>query len=142
MSEQTLATFYQSCDMIHRELFSVMIYDWQETGLEWCYADRAVALGSHSVRKDQMLQFFYLNPGESIYPASISMDTDFWREMLGEEETDSFMRELKAIHGMKCQQRNQTFSIDDPGHLSGPQQQQLRDKIKRFGLRLPELVAA
>jgi len=141
-NEQTLGTFYQHCDMIHRELFSVMIRDWQEAGLDWCFAGRSLALGTHSVRKNQMLHFFYLNPGEHIYQASISIDLDDWRELLGQEETENFLRDIKLIHGMKHKKRDQTFSIDDPGHLSGPQQQQLRDLVKRLGLRLPELVAS
>jgi len=142
MSEQTLGNFYLSCDTIHRELYSVIIREWQEAGLEWSWADRAIALGRRSVIKDQLLNFFYLNPGENIYPASISLDTDVWHDLLGQEVTDAFLRELKAIHSLSCKQQDNIFSIEDPGHLSGPSQQMLRDVLGRFAFRIPELVAS
>ncbi len=142
MNEQTLGNFYLSCDTLHRELFSIIIHEWQEAGLAWRWSGRAIALGSRSVIRDQVLNFFYLQPGESIYPACISLDTEFWRELLGEEETDAFLHEVKSIHGLHCRRREQMFIMDDPAHLSGPLQQQLRDCIKRLGYRLPELIAA
>ena len=142
MSEQTLGNFYLSCDTMHRELYSVLIYEWQEIALDWEWAERAIALGRTSVAKGAFLQFFYLEPGENIYPAAITLNTDHWREWIGQEETDAFLRQVKAIHELQHKQRESIFSIDDPGHLSGPAQQQLRDVIKHFGMRLPELVPA
>ncbi len=142
MSEKRLGDFYLSCDTIHRELFSIIIYEWQEMGLEWDWSDRAIALGRRSVVKDQMLNFFYLQPGENIYPACITLDTDFWRELFGQEETDAFLGKVKSIHGLQYRQRDNIVSIDDPGHLSGSVQQQLREQIKHFGFRIPELIAA
>lgn len=142
MAEQTLGNFYLSCDTIHREIFSVMIHEWQEAGLTWEWSDRAIVLGNHSVIKDRFLGMFSLQPGEGIYPARITLDTDFWRELIGQEETDAFLRDLRSIHGLQCRQQDNLFSIIDPGHQSGPIQQQLRDQIRGFGLRLPELVAS
>jgi hypothetical protein len=59
-----------------------------------------------------------------------------------QEEVDAFLRDAKAIHELHHTQRDNIFSFDDPGHLSGPAQQQVRDVIRRFGMRLPELVPA
>lgn len=142
MAEQRLGNFYLSCDTMHRELYSVLIYEWQEIGLDWEWSDRSIVLGCRSVVRDEFLRFFFLQPGEHIYPASITIDADHWREMIGQEETDSFLREIKAIHELHHKQRENIFSIDDPGHLSGPAQQQLRDVMKQFGRRTPELVPA
>lgn len=142
MAEQTLGSFYLSCDVIHREIFSVMIHEWQETGLAWEWSGRDIVLGSHSVIKERFLGMFYLQPGEGIYPARITLNTDFWRELIGQEETDVFLRELQSIHGLQCRRQENLFSIIDPGHQSGPVQQQLRDQVKHFGLRLPGLVAS
>mgnify|MGYP005844149429 CR=1 FL=1 len=142
MAEQTLGNFYLSCDTMHRELYSVLIYEWQEIGLDWEWSERSIVLGCRSVARDEFLRFFALQPGENIYPASITIDSDCWRELIGQEETDSFLREIKAIHEIHHKQRENIFSIDDPGHLSGPAQQQLRDVMKRFGRRMPEWVPA
>ena len=141
MAEQTLGDFYGSCDAMHREFYSVLIREWEEIGLVWSWSDRAIALGSNSVIKDEMFILFRLQPGESIYPAAISIDTDAWRERLGQEEPDIFLREVRAIPGLQHKQRENIFSIVDAGHLSGPTQQRLRDMIKRLGFRIPELTA-
>jgi len=141
MAEQTLGNFYNSCDSSHRELYSVLIREWEELGLAWSFSDRAIALGSNSVTKDEVLTFFRLQPGESFYPAVITIDTDAWRGWLGQEEADIFLRDIRAIPGLQHKQRENIFSIIDAGHLSGPTQQQLRDLIKRFGFRSPELTA-
>jgi hypothetical protein len=141
MVEQTLGDFYGSCDAMHREFYSVLIREWEELGLNWSWSGRAVALGSNSVIRDEMLILFRLQPGESIYPAEISIDTDDWRERLGQEEPDIFLREIRAIPGLQHKQRENIFSIVDAGHLSGPTQQRLRDMIKRLGFRIPELTA-
>ncbi len=141
MAEQTLGDFYGSCDAMHREFYSVLIREWEELGLVWSWSDRAIALGSNSVIKDEMFILFRLQPGESIYPATISIDTDDWRERLGQEEADIFLREVRAIPGLQHKQRENIFSIVDAGHLSGPTQQRLRDMIKRLGFRIPELTA-
>ena len=142
MAEQTLGNFYLSCDTMHRELYSVIIYEWQDLGLEWEKVDRAIVLGRRSVAKDGLLHFFYLQPGENIYPAGITINTDEWRQLIGQEETDAFLREIKAIHELHHKQRDNIFSIDDPGHLSGPAQHHLRDAVRRFGMRTSELVPA
>jgi hypothetical protein len=141
MAEQTLGDFYGSCDAMHREFYSVLIREWEEIGLVWSWSDRAIALGSNSVIKDEMFILFRLQPGESIYPAAISIDTDDWRERLGQEEPDIFLREVRAIPGLQHKQRENIFSIVDAGHLSGPTQQRLRDMIKRLGFRITELTA-
>jgi len=141
MAEQTLGNFYSSCDAAHRELYSVLIHEWEELGLAWSWSGRSVAFGSKSAIKDELLIFFHLQPGESIYPAVISIDTDLWRTRLGQQEADIFLSDIRAIPGLQHKQRENIFSIVDPGHLSGPTQQRLRDLIKHFGFRLPELVA-
>jgi len=141
MTEQTLGNFYNSCDATHREFYSVLIREWEELGLTWSWSGRAIAFGSKSAIKDELLIFFHLQPGESIYPAAITIDTDSWRSLLGQQEADIFLRGVRAIEGLEHKQRDNIFSIVDPGHMSGPMQQKLRDLIKGFGFRIPELVA-
>lgn len=142
MTEQTLGNFYLSCDTSHREIYSVIIHEWQESGLQWQWNGRNIALGTRSVVRDQFFSFFQLQPGEGIYPASITLDLAYWRDLIGQEEADSFVRSLEQMHGLQCRQRENLFAIVDPGHLSGSLQQQLRDQLKRFALRVPELVAS
>jgi len=142
MTEQTLGNFYLSCDTSHRELYSVIIHEWQESGLQWQWDDRNLALGMRSVMRDSYFSFFRLQPGEGIYPASITLDLDFWRELIGQEETDAFIRSIESMHGVQYRRRDNIFAIVDPGHLSGSLQQQLRDQFKRFALRVPDLVAS
>lgn len=142
MAEQTLGNFYLSCDTAHREIYSVIIHEWQESGLQWQWSGRAIALGRASVIREKFLTFFQLLPGEGIYPASISIDVDYWRELIGQEEADAFLRNIETMHGLQCRRVENVFSIVDPGHLSGTLQQQLRDQLRRFSLRIPELVAS
>lgn len=142
MMEQTLGNFYLSCDTSHRELYSVIIHEWQESGLQWKWDDRNLALGMQSVVRDRYFAFFQLQPGEGIYPASITLDLDFWRELIGQEETDTFVRSIESMHGVQCRRRDNIFAIVDPGHLSGSLQQQLRDQFRRFAMRVRDLVAS
>lgn len=141
MAEQTLGNFYLSCDTTHRELYSVLIHEWQESGLQWQWEGRNIALGRRSVVRDRFFGFFMLQPGEGIYPANISMDLAFWRETIGQEECDLFIKSTELMHGLQFRRQEGVFTIVDPGHLSGSLQQQLRDQIRRFALRLPDLVA-
>ncbi|MDX8403518.1 MAG: hypothetical protein R8K54_03825, partial [Mariprofundaceae bacterium] len=97
MAEQTLGNFYSSCDAIHREFYSVLIHEWEEIGLAWSWSGRGVALGYRSVIKDETLIFFCLLPGENIYPAAMTINTDDWRESVGQEEADIFLRDIRAI---------------------------------------------
>lgn len=142
MTEQTLGNFYLSCDTTHREIYSVIIHEWQESGLQWQWEGRNIVLGATSVIREQFFSFFKLQPGEGIYPAAITFDLAHWRDLIGQEETDNFVRSIESLHGMQCRRMEGVFAIADPGHLSGSLQQQLRDRLKRFALRIPELVAS
>lgn len=142
MPEQTLGNFYLSCDTAHREIYSVLIHEWQENGLKWQWDGRDILLGNMSVIRDRYLGFFRLQPGEGIYPAAITIDMDQWREMIGQEETDKFLQSIELIHGLNCRRQDGRFSIVDPGHLSGSLQQLLRDRLKQFAIRIPDLVAS
>lgn len=99
---------------------------------------RLAAILSSRMRR---LSFFVYNPAKAS-TAAITIDTDAWRECLGQEEADIFLRDIRAIPELQHKQRGNIFSIVDPGHQSGPTQQKLRDLIKHFGFRIPELVAS
>jgi len=142
--------FYASCDPAHREFFSALLFDWQETGQIVEVAEipndmsaesgaallRVRSLGrAVSAVGDAVLMpcLFVLHAGDGIEPARISMDLDRWREWFGPEERDLFVQELEAMPGLKSRRRGSDFALLEPAHLSGPGQQKLRHLITGFG---------
>ncbi|MDX8396622.1 MAG: hypothetical protein R8K22_09430 [Mariprofundaceae bacterium] len=142
MSEQTLTNFYAGCDGQHREFFSVLIHEWEELGLPWEWQDKALAFGYRSVIHDCFLTFFRLHAGGGVNVAMITLDHDEWGRRLGIEEADRFFHSLTTLYGIKHKRRDEELRILAPGHLSGPQQSELRSFIRKFGSRLPEFVAS
>ena len=143
--------FYASCDPAHREFFSALLFDWQETGQIVELADaandmsaeegavllRVRSLGRASSDEQSgalhMPCLFVLHAGDSLDSARVSMDMDRWREWFGSEERDLFVQEIESIGGLKSRRRDNDFSILEPAHLSGPAQQKLRHLITGFG---------
>ncbi|MFQ5582226.1 MAG: hypothetical protein ACE5F3_06335 [Mariprofundaceae bacterium] len=142
MEETELSTFYASCDAPHREFFSVLVREWQQTGLPWEIQGHVLGLCGRSVtRQDGSLCLFELRPEQGIESASIGMNLDTWRSWLGQEESDAFVQAVKQIDGLKHKTRGSLFMILEPGHMSGPMQQGLRDLVRRLATRLPDLIA-
>jgi len=140
MSEKTLGDFYALCDSAHREFYSVLIREWEELGLPWLWHGDSVGLGYRSAMRDREMIFFLLDRGFDIYPPAIRLDRMMWQEWLGKEESDRIMEALEQIHGLDAVVRGNDMVIDAPGNTSGPVQQKLRDKIRAFGFRLPDLL--
>lgn len=140
MSEKNLGDFFALCDSAHREFYSVLIREWEELGLPWMWQDDMVGLGFRSATREREVVFFLLHRGFDIYPATIRLNRDLWNQWLGKEAADRIMESLERVQGLDAVVRNSELVISDPGNTSGPVQQQLRDQIKSFGFRLPELV--
>lgn len=143
MTEATLADFYLRCDPLHRELYSVMSREWQEVGQAVRSDDAGLCLYLRSVRvgDGEGLPLFCLSPGAGRDPATIALQTDTWREWFGEEQVDAMLRCIQAIDGIRFEERDGRFSIVDPGHMSGPMQQALRDVILDMARRGSDLIA-
>jgi len=143
MAEPTLAEFYLRCDNLHRELYSVMSREWQESGQAVRLGENGLLLCLRSVRAggDEGVTLFELLPGAGIEPASIVLNLDEWRRWFGEEEADAIVRKVEAIHGLQHKRQNGMFSIIDPGHMSGPMQQGLRDEMLSLARRGSDMIA-
>ena len=145
-----MSLFYASCDSVHREFFSALLYDWQDSGqvAEAAAEDNdmqieagAMQLRVRSVgRSDQnedgsimMPCLFVLHAGGGAERARITINLKRWREWFGPEIRDEYVNELKGIQGLQCRARGDEFAILEPAHLSGPTQQRLRDLIVDFG---------
>ena len=140
MKENTLNDFYLFCDSEHRELYSVLLYDWQEMGLAWRCDSGVVSLGVNSVMKGGMFVCFSLHTGGA-EPSSIRVDMEQWREQLGQEDMARFIAEIRQLQGLSCQQREYAFIIENPAHILAPVQKQLRNIIHQFGVKLPNKIA-
>jgi len=131
--------FYVVCDMQHRELFSSILYDWQQTGLPQGWKDRDITLCVHS--GDRNIRLFRLHPGLGGEPARIIVERGMISRYLSYAQLDALLTAIKAIQGLKWQNINDDFEILEPGNISGPMQQQLRDCIRNFGARLTDSLA-
>ncbi len=155
MTMSSTHNFYASCDSVHREFFSALLFDWQETGqvIEAAEASndmgveegalllRVRSIGRAATGADGMPLLpclFVIHSGNAFGPPRMSMDLERWREWFGPEERDLFVQELEAVPGLKHQYRDSEFAILEPAHLSGPAQQKLRDMITACGRRSRE----
>ncbi len=141
MEENTLNDFYLFCDGEHRELYSVLLYDWEEMGLAWCCESGVLSLGINSAIKDIMFVCFSLHTGGA-EPSSIRLDLNQWRKQLGQEDTAKFIADIRRLQGVSCQQRGDIFVIENPAHILAPVQKKLRNMVHQFGVVLPNKVAA
>ena len=135
MKESTLNDFYFFCDSEHRELYSVLLHDWEEMGLAWCCESGVLFLGINSAIKDVMSVCFTLHTG-GVEPASIRVDMKQWRNELGQEEMVDFIANMRRIQGISCQQRRDTLFIENPAHILAPVQKELRNIMHQFGLKV------
>ncbi|PCI44194.1 MAG: hypothetical protein COB41_05015 [Proteobacteria bacterium] len=140
MKTNTLNNFYLFCDGEHRELYSVLLYDWQEMGLAYCCDAKVLSLGINSVIKGEMFVCFSLHTGGA-EPAAIRIDMNQWRRQLGQEYTASFAADVRRLQGLSCQQRGDVFVIENPAHILAPTQKKLRNMMHQFGATLPNKVA-
>ena len=141
MTDYRINDFYLLCDSAHREFYSVLLWDWQEMGLAWQCDEKAVLLGINSVARGGMFVCFSLYAGGA-EPASIRLDTRQWREQLGQECMADFTAGVRRLQGLSCAQREDVFSIENPGHMLPPVQKELRHLIHQFGVSLPNRMAA
>jgi|GEM_PF-2174552 len=138
--ELDLRDFFQECDGAHREFFSVVIRQWQSRGLPWIWVGRDVGLAGRAAEKEAPVVIFRLIPGRGTAPALISLDMEAWRNLFGFGETAEFIRSIEEIQGLEVKIRSPIYSIIDPGHASGPMQQDMRDAILLLGSRLIDLM--
>jgi len=141
MKENTLNDFYLFCDGEHRELYSVLLHDWEEMGLAWHCESGVLSLGINSAIKDTMFVCFSLHTGGA-EPSSIRLDLNQWRKQLGQEDTAKFIADIRRLQGVSCQQRGDVFVIENPAHILPPVQKKLRNMIHQFGVTLPNKIAA
>jgi len=139
----TLSDFYIRCDNLHRELYSVISREWQEAGQAVHLGERGLKLCLRSVRlgDDEGATMFELLPGAGTAPSTIIVNRDDWRRWFGEEEAEAIIRHLTDIQGLQSKIRDGVFSIIDPGHMSGPMQQALRNLILDIARRGGDLIA-
>jgi len=141
MKENGLNDFYLFCDGEHRELYSVLLHDWQEMGLAWSCDQGVVFLGMNSVIRGGMFVCFSLLTGGA-ESSSIRVDMKQWRHQLGQEDMANFIAEIGRIQGVSCQQRGDIFLIENPAHTLGPVQKKLRNTMHQFGVNLPNKIAS
>lgn len=141
MKANTLNDFYLFCDGEHRELYSVLLHDWEEMGLAWSCESGVVYLGINSAIKGSMFVCFSLHTGGA-EPSSIRIDMNQWRKQLGQEYTAAFTADVRRLQGLSYQQRGDVFMIENPAHILAPVQKKLRNMMHQFGVTLPNKVAA
>jgi len=140
MTAMTLNDYYLYCDDAHRELYSALLYDWQETGLTWTCEDKVLNLGVMSVVKDQMLTFFSLHAGSAI-PASIQLNITDWRRYLGQEDMAAFVADVRRIQGLQIKERGDVLKIENVAHALQPIQKEFKNLLHHFAVQLPNKVA-
>jgi len=140
-----LRDFYALCDGSHRELYSVLLREWQDTGLNCEIINYTspikVGLGVNSVTKNEFLVFFELCAGGADTP-QIRLNKHAWRQCLGQEVMAQFVRDLRLMQGLACKERGDVFIIDAPAHALQSVQKQLRNALHHFAVALPNRVAA
>jgi len=141
MKHTDLNDFYLFCDSEHRELYSLLLYDWQEIGLAWYCASGVLYLAFNSVIKDAMFVCFSLHTG-GMEPSSIRVDVAQWHKHLGQENTAKFIAEIRRLQGLSCQQRGYVFSIENPAHILAPVQKKMRNTIHQFGVTIANKIAS
>ena len=140
MKTNTLNDFYFFCDSEHRELYSILLSDWQEMGLAWYCELGVVYLGINSAVKGSMFVCFSLHTGGA-EPSSIRVDMDQWRKQLGQEDTSRFIAGIRRLQGLSCQQRGYVFIIENSAHVLAPVQKEMRNIVHQFGINLPNKIA-
>jgi len=139
METGNLIDFYGLCDSAHRELFSAIIHDWSERGLPREWRDENLALCVRTA--GQNVPLFILAAADSAHRARLLLPLESVRTALGEIEVQRLQQEIRDIHGLKSQQRDDVLAVLEPGHSSGPIQQAVRDVINTLGVRLPNILA-
>jgi len=141
MKVNNLNDFYLFCDGEHRELYSILLHDWQEMGLAWHCDSGVLSLGINSVMKDRMFVCFSLHTGGA-EPSSIRVDMEQWRKQLGQEDAANFIAEIRRLQGLNCQQHDHVFLIENPAYILAPVQKKMRNMIHQFGVVLPNKIAS
>jgi len=137
--------FYAACNPAHREFYSALMHDWQETG-------QSVEIDNHgadlTVRSVAWMtnagapRLLRLYAGAGIEPPGIEIDLGQWRDWFGEEEVDTCVCMINAINGLSIRRRDSRLLILNPGHMSGPMQQALRETLVGWAYRANDLLGA
>lgn len=145
MNDTTTQLFYAACNPAHREFYSALMHDWQEAGQPVEIDNHGAGLAVRSVTRTTgtgVSRLFRLHAGAGIEPPGIEIDLSQWRNWFGEEAVDTCMRTIDAIDGLIIRRRDSHLSIVEPGHMSGPMQQALRDALVGWAYRANDLFGA
>jgi len=145
MADTATQLFYAACNPAHREFYSALMHDWQEAGQPVEIDNRGVGLTVRSVAWTSSAgapRLFRLHAGAGIEPPGIEIDLGQWHNWFGEEVVDACVRTIDAIDGLNTKRRNSCLSILNPGHMSGPMQQALRDALVGWAYRANDLFGA
>lgn len=145
MVDSATQLFYAACNPAHREFYSALMHDWREAGQPVEIDEHGAFLTVHSVAQTTDAgtpKLFRLNAGSGIESVAITIDLAQWRNWFGEEGVDAFMRTINAIDGLSTSRRDNCLSILEPGHMSGPMQQALRDVLIGWAYRANDLFGA
>jgi len=145
MADTVTQLFYATCNPAHREFYSALMHDWQEAGQPVEIDNHGADLAVHSVAWTTDAgapRLFRLYGGAGIEPPGIKIDLGQWRDWFGEGEVDTCVRMINAIDGLVIRRRDSHLSIIEPGHMSGPMQQALRDALVGWAYRANDLFGA
>jgi hypothetical protein len=145
MADTATQLFYAACNPAQREFYSALMHDWQEAGQPVEIDDRGAGLAVRSVAWTTDAgppRLFRLYAGAGIEPPAIEIDLEQWRGWFGEEVVDTCVRAINAIDGLNIRRRDSRLLILEPGHMSGPMQQALRDVLVGWAYRANDLFGA
>jgi len=145
MADTATQLFYAACNPAHREFYSALMHDWQEAGQPVEIDDSSVGLVVRSVARMTEAgepRLFRLYAGAGIEPPGIEIDLSQWRNWFGETGLDTCMRIIDTIDGLRIRRRDNRLLIIEPGHMSGPMQQALRDALVGWAYRANDLFGA
>jgi len=145
MADTATQLFYAACNPAHREFYSALMHDWQEAGQPVEIDHHGAGLAVRSVARATDAgapRLFRLYAGTGIEPPGIEIDLARWRNWFGEEGVDACVRTIDGMDGLNIRRRNNRLLIAEPGHMSGPVQQALRDALIGWAYRASDLLGA
>ncbi|MDQ6958069.1 MAG: hypothetical protein Q9M24_03030 [Mariprofundaceae bacterium] len=145
MADIATQLFYATCNPAHREFYSALMHDWQEAGQPVEIDNHGAGLAVHSVAWTTDAgapKLFRLYAGAGVDSPCIEIDLDQWRNWFGEAVVDICVCTINAIDGLSIRRHNSRIAILNPGHMSGPMQQALREALVSWAYRANDLFGA
>jgi len=145
MADTAMQLFYAACNPAHREFYSALMHDWQEAGQPVEIDNHGADLAVHSVAWTTDTgppRLFRLCTGAGIELPGIEIDLGQWHNWFGEAVVDACVCAINAIDGLSIRRHDSRLSILNPGHMSGPMQQALRDAVVGWAYRANDLFGA